>query len=187
MSGDPATPGATASTPGGPDALAPMPAPPSTKARIAGFFRGARPGHSDEWDIEHADPDPKGSSAMLLGLILVSVLLAASAQIVLKHGMNHVTHELGHPFGLNAESLKAAASTFWVWAGLTLFGLSAFVWLAVLSRAALSFAYPFAALTYVVIVLYDTVRGEAVSGLRWGGVALIVAGIVLVSRTPSHS
>jgi len=124
---------------------------------------------------------------MLLGLILVSVLLAAVAQIALKHGMNHVRHELGHPFGLSGESLRAAATTFWVWAGLALFGLSAFVWLAVLSRAALSFAYPFAALTYVVIVLYDTVRGEAVTGLRWAGVALIIAGIVLVSRTPSHS
>jgi drug/metabolite transporter (DMT)-like permease len=155
--------------------------------RVLGIFRGARPGHADEWDIEHSDPDPKGTPLMLLGLILVSVLLAASAQIVLKHGMNHVTHVLGRPFKLDAESLKAAGTTFWVWAGLALFGLSAFVWLAVLSRAALSFAYPFAALTYVVIVLYDTVRGEAVTGLRWGGVALIVAGIVLVSRTPSHS
>jgi drug/metabolite transporter (DMT)-like permease len=160
---------------------------PRTQRRVPGLFRGARPGHTDEWDIEHADPDPKGTSVMLLGLILVSVLLAAMAQIVLKHGMNHVTHQLGHPFRVDGESLRVAATTFWVWAGLALFGLSAFVWLAVLSRAALSFAYPFAALTYVVIVLYDTVRGEAVSGLRWGGVALIVAGIVLVSRTPSHS
>ncbi len=154
--------------------------------RPLGWFRGARPGHTDEWDIEHADIDPKGSPQMLLGLILVSVLLAAMAQIVLKHGMTHVTHELHRPFRLDGESLRVAATTFWVWGGLGLFGLSAFVWLAVLSRAALSFAYPFAALTYVVIVLYDTLRGEAVTGLRWGGVALIVAGIVLVSRTPSH-
>jgi drug/metabolite transporter (DMT)-like permease len=160
---------------------------PRTQRRVLGLFGGARPGHTDEWDIEHADPDPKGNPLMLLALILVSVALAAMAQIVLKHGMNHVTHELGRPFRLDGSSLRAAATTVWVWAGLALFGLSAFVWLAVLSRAALSFAYPFAALTYVVIVLYDTVRGEAVSGLRWGGVALIVAGIVLVSRTPSHS
>jgi len=160
--------------------------------RPLGWFRGARPGHTDEWDIEHSDIDPKGSPLMLLGLILVSVLLAAMAQIVLKHGMNHVTHELqqaqgpGAHFKLDGPSLRTAAGTFWVWAGLAIFGISAFVWLAVLSRAALSFAYPFAALTYVVIVLYDTLRGEAVTGLRWGGVALIVAGIVLVSRTPSH-
>jgi drug/metabolite transporter (DMT)-like permease len=168
-----------------------QPPPPGEETpgsrRFTGFFRGAKPGHSDEWDIEHSDPDPKGSSTMLLGLILISVLLAASAQIVLKHGMNQVTHELGHPFGVNAESLKTAGTTIWVWVGLALFGLSALVWLAVLSRAALSFAYPFAALTYVVILIYDAIRGETVGGLRWAGVALIVAGIVLVSRTPSHS
>ena len=87
---------------------------------------------------------------------------------------------------MDGASLRVAAQTFWVWAGLALFGLSAVVWLAVLSRTALSFAYPFAALTYVVIVLYDTARGEVVGTLRWAGVALIVAGIVLVSRTPTH-
>ena len=36
-----------------------------------------------------------------------------------------------------------------------LFGFSAIVWLVVLSRASLSFAYPFAALTYVMILLFD--------------------------------
>ena len=123
---------------------------------------------------------------MLIGLIVVSVMLAATAQIVLKHGMNQVRDQLGHPFGVDGASLRVAAQTFWVWAGLALFGLSAVVWLAVLSRTALSFAYPFAALTYVVIVLYDTARGEVVGTLRWAGVALIVAGIVLVSRTPTH-
>jgi len=53
-------------------------------------------------------------------------------------------------------------------------------------RAALSFAYPFAALTYVVIVLYDALRNEPTGALRWGGVALIMAGIILVSRTSPH-
>jgi drug/metabolite transporter (DMT)-like permease len=121
---------------------------------------------------------------MLFGLIIVSVGLAATAQIVLKHGMNQVVHRSGHAFQFNSESIRATARTPAVWIGLAIFGLSAVTWLGVLSRAALSFAYPFAALTYVVIVAYDTVRGEAVSGLRWGGVVLIVAGIILVSRTP---
>jgi drug/metabolite transporter (DMT)-like permease len=72
-----------------------------------------------------------------------------------------------------------------VWGGLALFGLSALVWLAVLSRASLSFAYPFAALTYVKILLFDHfVLDEPVPALRWGGVAFIAAGIFLVSRTP---
>ncbi len=121
---------------------------------------------------------------MLIGLILVSVTLAAVAQLTLKHGMNQVSGKAG-PLQLTGASLRAVAATPAVWVGLVLFGISALVWLAVLSRASLSFAYPFAALTYVLILLFDRLALEQpVSALRWGGVALIVAGIVLVSRTP---
>ena len=136
------------------------------------------------WDIEDVH-EPKGT-LMLLTLILSSVALAAAAQIMLKHGMNQFFHRTGHSFRFDGSSIRAVTRETAVWIGLGLFGLSAIVWLAVLSRAALSYAYPFAALTYVVIVAYDAARGQGVSGLRWAGVALIVAGIVLVSRTPHH-
>ena len=84
------------------------------------------------------------------------------------------------------EAPRLVATTPWIWVGLALFGLAAILWLMVLSRAALSFAYPFAALTYVVIVTYDAFRNEPVGALRWSGALLIVAGILLVSRT-SHT
>ena len=142
--------------------------------------------HEEDWDIEHVHAETQGSRTMLLVLILISVGLAAAAQITLKHGMNQVVDRTGAAFRFNGPSLKAVALTPAVWGGLALFGLSAFVWLAVLSRAALSFAYPFAALTYAIIVLYDLSVGEHISGLRWAGVTLIVAGIILVSRTPAH-
>jgi drug/metabolite transporter (DMT)-like permease len=144
-------------------------------------------GVDHEWDIEDTHVDAvatRGSALMLLALILSSVALAAAAQIVLKHGMNQFFHRTGHSFHFDGPSVRAVVRQPAVWLGLGLFGLSAIVWLGVLSRAALSYAYPFAALTYVVIVVYDFVRGQAVGGLRWAGVALIVAGIVLVSRTP---
>ena len=137
-----------------------------------------------EWDIEEQHVEPKRSRLMLLGLILFSVALAAAAQILLKHGMNQFFHRAHHAFRLDGASIRGVIRIPAVWIGLGLFGLSALVWLAVLSRAALSYAYPFAALTYAVIVAYDTVRGEAVTLVRWAGVALIVAGIILVSRTP---
>jgi drug/metabolite transporter (DMT)-like permease len=123
---------------------------------------------------------------MLIGLILVSVALAAGAQLTLKHGMNQVTANTGH-LQLSGASLKDVASTPAVWAGLFLFGLSAVVWLAVLSRTPLSFAYPFASLSYVLILLADKfVLDETIPGLRWAGVFFIMVGIVLVAQTP-HS
>ena len=122
---------------------------------------------------------------MLIGLILVSVLLAGLAQVTLKTGVNRVTAATGGALQLNGASLRALLTSAIVWAGLVLFGLSAVVWLFALSRATLSFAYPFAALGYVVIVLFSIlVLHEHVPPLRWAGVALIVAGIVLVAQTP---
>ena len=122
---------------------------------------------------------------MLIALILFSVTLAAVAQLTLKHGMNLVTDELAPAkFSLNGPSLRVVIQQPYVWSGLFLFGLSALVWLMVLSRASLSFAYPFASLTYVLILLADRfILHQDVPVLRWAGVAFIVVGIVLVAQT----
>ncbi len=123
---------------------------------------------------------------MLIAMILLSVALAAVAQLALKTGMNEVTEKLSpDSFSLNGPSLRALVGQPFVWGGLLLFGISAMVWLVVLSRASLSFAYPFASLTYVLILIFDQfVLKDEVPTLRWGGVAFIGIGIFLISRTP---
>jgi multidrug transporter EmrE-like cation transporter len=151
----------------------------------AGGRRGAGSGPEMAPDLEAVMGAKKGR-ALLITFILVSVGLAAVAQLTLKHGMNEVTHhgdiplDLGRPVDLVRRVVGNAS----VWGGLAIFVLSAGVWLVVLSRASLSFAYPFASLTYVLILVFDRfVLNEPVSGLRYGGVALIIAGLLLVSRT----
>ena len=134
------------------------------------------------------DPEshhPKeGSHVMLIGLILTSVALAATAQLTLKHGMNQVTEASGTAT-LSGSSLRAILTNLSVLGGLAIFGLSAVVWLLVLSRTSLSFAYPFASLTYVLILLAARfVLHEEIPLLRWVGVFFIVTGIVLVAQTP---
>jgi drug/metabolite transporter (DMT)-like permease len=135
-------------------------------------------------EIVHPPDHTKGNLPMLIALILVSVTFAALAQLTLKHAMNQV-HDASGVVGLNAASAKSIFETPAVWGGLVLFGISAVIWLAVLSRASLSFAYPFVSLTYVLILLFDRfVLHQQVGLLRWGGVAFIVTGIVLVAQTP---
>ncbi len=136
---------------------------------------------TDEGRFAH---DPRETShAMLIALILFSVTLAAVAQLTLKHGIDQVTARSG-VLRFGSDSLRDVATTPAVWAGLVLFGLSAVVWLAVLSRTSLSFAYPFASLTYVLILLADRfVLDQEVPALRYAGVAFIIVGIVLVAQT----
>ncbi len=128
-------------------------------------------------------PTQKGDRRMTIGLILVSVTLAAIAQVTLKMGMNHVTDANGGQLALSGESLKQILTTLLVWVGLGIFAISAVLWLFALSRASLSFAYPFAALGYVIIVAASILfLDEHVPPLGWAGVACIVVGILLVAQ-----
>jgi drug/metabolite transporter (DMT)-like permease len=125
----------------------------------------------------------ESSHVTVIALILLSVALAATAQLTLKHGIDQVVEGTG-ALRFDAASLRDVATTAAVWVGLVLFGVSAIVWLAVLSRASLSFAYPFASLTYVIILLADRfLLDQPVPALRYAGVACIVVGIVLVAQT----
>ena len=129
------------------------------------------------------EPTEKGDRRMTIGLILLSVTLAAIAQVTLKVGVNRVTDASGGELALNAESLKQIATTWLVWFGIGIFGLSAVLWIFALSRASLSFAYPFAALGYVLIVTASIVfLDEHVPVLGWVGVAFIVIGILLIAQ-----
>ena len=122
---------------------------------------------------------------MNIAIILLSVTLAGVAQIMLKVGMNRVTETAGAFNPASGASLKAVATTPMVWVGLAVFAVSAVVWLAVLSRVQLSFAYPFASLTYIIILIAGHyVLAEPMSWQRWTGVALIIGGIVMVAQTP---
>ena len=125
----------------------------------------------------------KGTRQMTIGLILVSVTFAAVAQVTLKMGMNHVTDANGGTLAINADSLRQILATWQVWLGLAIFGVSAVLWLFALSRASLSFAYPFAALGYIIIVAASIVfLHEHVPPIGWAGVACIVAGILLIAQ-----
>ncbi|MFM7585277.1 MAG: EamA family transporter [Caldilinea sp.] len=52
-----------------------------------------------------------------------------------------------------------------------------------MSRVELSYAYPALSLGYVLITLVSAaILGEQVTTLRWAGVFVIVAGVILVTR-----
>ena len=69
-------------------------------------------------------------------------------------------------------------------AGLASFALGAMFYVLILTRLPLNVAQSFAAVQFVAVVLASSViLQEPIGGLRWIGIALIVAGIALVGRS----
>ena len=113
-----------------------------------------------------------------LGILLVAVALAATGQLLLKHGMNIAT-DRAHADGRSL--ILTAATTVWVWGGLVVFGVSAIAWLATLSRVPLNVAYPFNALGFLVILVSSAVLLHERTNLwTWVGTLLVVGGVVVV-------
>jgi multidrug transporter EmrE-like cation transporter len=113
-----------------------------------------------------------------LGLVLFSVIAAATGQLMLKYGMQSATTRAHHSGG---SLVIAAATTPWVIGGLAVFVVSAVAWLGVLSRVPLSIAYPFNALGYIAILSASIViLHERATILTWVGSLIVVTGLILV-------
>jgi undecaprenyl phosphate-alpha-L-ara4N flippase subunit ArnE len=113
-----------------------------------------------------------------IGLLLFAVLLAATGQLMLKHGMQLATAR-AHASG--ASLALTAATTPLVAGGLAVFAVSAIAWLATLAKVPLSVAYPFNALGYLIILTASAVLlHERTNLLTWAGSLLVVSGLVIV-------
>ena len=69
---------------------------------------------------------------------------------------------------------------------LVLYGAATLVWVAVLRQAPLNRIYPIMALSFVLTPLGGMlVLKEPISPAYWAGVGLILAGLVVIGRTPA--
>jgi uncharacterized membrane protein len=68
--------------------------------------------------------------------------------------------------------------------GLFIYFAGVFSWLLALGRADLSWVYPFASLSYVLITIASwALLHEHISPQRWLGLLVICAGVLLVARS----
>lgn len=118
-----------------------------------------------------------------LPIILLGVLLNAAAQLSLKEGMRRIGHFDFVWSNMVPVGLQAAGNLF-VLFGLFLYVVSVAVWLMVLSRVEVSFAYPLLSVGYIV----NAVAGyylfqENLSLTRITGILIIVIGVYFVTRS----
>lgn len=141
------------------------------------------------------DPAPVADKPVIL--IALAIVLGLVGQFLFKSGMNRPAYqEQVRTIGASVRAVRrgglapavtAAVTTValflrpYVLGGLTSYGLSTVFWLALLSRAPLSFVYPLLSIGYVAILLMGWLLfHERVTVLRWYGVVLICYGIVTI-------
>ena len=119
---------------------------------------------------------------VILVLILLDVFLNVTGQLSLKYGMTKIGNFSVSLATLPPVFLKAATN-FHVLFGLLCYGLGFMVWLIVLSKADVSYAYPLISLGYVLTAILAWVLfGEALNENRLVGILTICLGVFLIAR-----
>ena len=117
-------------------------------------------------------------------LVLIAVVISVLGQLSLKVAMNQVGAIDAESLARPMETLTRVFSTPLVWLGLSCYGVSALLWLVVLSRLDLSYAYLMLASMYVLIPLVSRLfLGERIPPMRWLGMGVVVLGVVIVARS----
>ena len=112
---------------------------------------------------------------------ILTIVIASVGQIILKFGIDK---------SLNSHNLKSINnfldfylifSAPLVLLGLIFYGLSAFLWIVVLSELDLSIAYPILGLTYILVLLLSFFfLGESLSILKFTGTLFVLFGVALI-------
>lgn len=120
-------------------------------------------------------------TAFAIALALMAPVVGTVGQLLLKVGMNRAGP-------LSRASLNDPVSLFlkvfgnpWIIVAIPLYGAGFLIWLVVLSKLNLSYAYSFLALAYVLVPLFSWwLFGEEVPLLRWVGIVVICFGLMLI-------
>lgn len=124
----------------------------------------------------------KANLLFILSLIALTSICDTISQIFLKSTINSLSFKFSwHLIKFSSFILKIMLTPL-VWLGLFFSTTSLCIWLFVLSKADLNFAFSADSMHYIFIALASKfILKERVSWQRWLGIVSIIAGIVFVS------
>ncbi|HEV7611181.1 MAG TPA: SMR family transporter [Steroidobacteraceae bacterium] len=117
-------------------------------------------------------------------LILTGVGLNAAAQLLLKVATRPLARFSDFSVDTLGSGMVILLKSAPFWTGMVCYAASVCVWVAALSKAPVSTAYPMLSLGYVVVAAVSVLwLGESMGPAKMFGIALICAGVFLVSRS----
>lgn len=115
-------------------------------------------------------------------LILFGVFLNAFAQLLLKEGMSRVGYFAFSLSNLLPISIQVASNPF-ILMGFLCYVISVVVWLLVLSRVPVSYAYPMLSIGYIInAIAAHYWFQEEINITKIAGILVIIGGVYLLSR-----
>ena len=116
-------------------------------------------------------------------IILVSVLLNCAAQLCMKKGMMDVGEISGGIQGM-LIAFPSMISNLFLWISAVCYIVSILLWLIVLSKVDVSYAYPFLSIGYILSAVVGYLAfHESVAPIRVAGIVVICIGVILISRS----
>ena len=117
---------------------------------------------------------------LVIFIIIISMLCASIAQVLFKIGLR----EVGEIQQISLSTISSVIFNKFIDVGLLLYVISFSLWFVALSKKDLNFVYPFTGLTFAFVLLMSYfILGEKISGNVILGSALIVTGILFLSRS----
>jgi drug/metabolite transporter (DMT)-like permease len=117
-----------------------------------------------------------------LWLILSGVFLNASAQLLMRKGMLDIGIISIH--SSFKDMVPKMITKGYLWLSIGCYGISAILWMVILSRVEVSFAYAFLSLGFVIVALLGyLIFNEHITRLRIVGIVFICTGVLLVSKS----
>lgn len=118
---------------------------------------------------------------MNIFLILLSVLLNCAAQLLIRKGML-IEGEVGMQTMLS--HVGSMLTNLWLWGAMFCYAVSILLWMSVLSKVEVSYAYPFLSVGYVLSAVAGyAFFNENISPIRIIGIVVICIGVILISRS----
>jgi len=114
-------------------------------------------------------------------LLFVSVVLGATGQFLFRLGMKsygqvNIDGVFRHLFNIVTRPV--------IFLGFILFGLSSILWLSVISKSQLSYAYPMVSMSYILtLILSSLFLNEQINTYKIVGTIFIISGVIFISRS----
>lgn len=128
------------------------------------------------------------SHAKTYVFVILMIVFGSVGNVLLRFGMMDVGEIKKLSVWAIAHLFVGVFGNGWIWLGIGSLLLNLACLLLVLTWADYSFVSPVSGLGYgLVTFLGYALLGEAVTGVRWAGVACICLGVTFISRTPPRT